>query len=280
MEVDPRDGGLSYLLATKKGAWKRREQAFMSIIRREVCKGDFVCEMGANIGFVTVLLCKLVGQRGRVLAFEPDTRSRSALHRNLRCNGFTGRVFVDGRLLYSSSGRVKFFQAGQPNLSRVSSKGSHSVKSISLDGYMEGEEDLPRLYKMDVEGSEAEIILGGLGVFKRSCVGTKILMEIHPGREPGVETVASAVRRLVELGYVFKYVVSAGARIPPLFKELGYKPDGSFSKYGLSDSYGRAIFSDVSVKDGLILCRPHKWFAKLKGKWSSKVVRSVLLEKV
>ncbi len=49
------------------------------VCKKLVKPGDIVCDIGANIGIVTLLLSRLVGKQGRVLAFEPNPTSWDAL---------------------------------------------------------------------------------------------------------------------------------------------------------------------------------------------------------
>jgi ubiquinone/menaquinone biosynthesis C-methylase UbiE len=50
-------------------------------IKKNVKPGMFALDIGANIGFYTVLLSKMVGREGRVIAFEPDVKNFNFLKR-------------------------------------------------------------------------------------------------------------------------------------------------------------------------------------------------------
>jgi len=50
------------------------EKTETELIKKEIKKGDFVIDIGANIGYYTLLFAKLVGSSGHVLAFEPESK--------------------------------------------------------------------------------------------------------------------------------------------------------------------------------------------------------------
>ena len=58
------------------------------IFQKYVKKGDNVLDVGANIGYFTLMLAKLVGPTGKVFAFEPDPRNISLLKKNIETNGY------------------------------------------------------------------------------------------------------------------------------------------------------------------------------------------------
>jgi len=54
------------------------------IIKKEVHHGDVVMDIGANIGYFTIILAKLVGDEGKVFAFEPDPTNFELLKKKCR----------------------------------------------------------------------------------------------------------------------------------------------------------------------------------------------------
>ena len=63
------------------------EPDITAVMLRAIKPGDFVIDVGANIGVFTLLMAKLVGPEGKVLAFEPDPDNFAALRRNIELNG-------------------------------------------------------------------------------------------------------------------------------------------------------------------------------------------------
>lgn len=57
------------------------------VVEKLVGPGDVALDVGANIGYFTLLLSRLVGERGRVIAFEPTEHYGNVLRRNLSANG-------------------------------------------------------------------------------------------------------------------------------------------------------------------------------------------------
>ncbi len=64
------------------------------LVRKEVKKSDVVLDIGANIGYYTLILAKLVGKKGRVFAFEPDPTNFALLKKNISINGYKNVILV------------------------------------------------------------------------------------------------------------------------------------------------------------------------------------------
>jgi len=136
---------------------------------------DFVVEAGANSGTETLLLSRLVGDQGKVIAFEPVERVVERLKKNLLLNDINN-VSVNQLALGDTNTEISFFlyPEDHPNQGMGSkvldSEGLEEIKvqQTTLDNlFVSGQ--LPRLdfLKMDVQGSELDILKGGRRVISQ-----------------------------------------------------------------------------------------------------------------
>jgi FkbM family methyltransferase len=166
------------------------ERSTVMTYRRLVCPGDVVLDIGANIGAHTLHLARLVGNEGRVLAFEPTLYAFNKLQRNLALNAdIASRVTVEQIMLtdradetmevevYSSwpldGGRgLHAKHLGRPE----ALTGSRTER---LDDYLTNA-GIKRLdfVKLDVDGFECHVLGGGLTALK--MFRPVILMELSP----------------------------------------------------------------------------------------------------
>ena len=90
MWVDAFDHGLSPHLVFQ-GYW---EMWVTAVMARFVRRGTTVVDIGANVGYYTLLLAEAVGPEGRVIAFEPNPRIAEMLRMSLAINGYGSTVSV------------------------------------------------------------------------------------------------------------------------------------------------------------------------------------------
>jgi FkbM family methyltransferase len=62
------------------------EPATVKVLKRLVKSGDTVLDIGANVGYISLVLAKCVGKSGKVFSFEPDSKNFASLNRNLALN--------------------------------------------------------------------------------------------------------------------------------------------------------------------------------------------------
>jgi FkbM family methyltransferase len=124
--------------------------------------GDRVFDIGAHCGVSTYHLSKLVGSRGRVIAFEPDALNHALLLRNIERHGLTNVTVVKSALA-EKTGRAEFHHEGTlgsclSHWSRRRSVGNtYSVETITLsDAFRHW--GIPDFCKMDIEGAELGVI--------------------------------------------------------------------------------------------------------------------------
>jgi FkbM family methyltransferase len=148
-------------------------------MQRLVKKGDIVIDVGANIGYFTVLLANLVGDGGKVYAFEPDQRSVNLLRQTIEMN-YWKNVIVEQMAVSNKSGESLFYQteAWTANtLVKDAHVSSTNVSTVTLDDYFPNSS--VDFIKMDMDGSEPLAIQAMTKLIKRSP-NLMILAEYHP----------------------------------------------------------------------------------------------------
>jgi len=141
-------------------------------------------DVGANIGFFSLLAARLVGSQGCVISFEADPEIAARLRENLARNQFA-HARVEEKAVWSESSTVSFARV-DPNtspdrgLGHVAANGSASgtitVEAVSLDQYI-ASHPAPDFLKCDVEGAELAVFQGAANLLsgKRPI----LLVEIH-----------------------------------------------------------------------------------------------------
>jgi FkbM family methyltransferase len=157
----------------------RNEHIFEPQITRfliaNVSPGDVAVDVGANVGYYTLLLALLVGPGGTVYAFEP--LFPAALRRNLALNERYGGYFAQVRVvdcaLTDRLGTVRMYRPRRQHfayasLSHVSdSEVALEVPGSMLDEMLADEAQVDWL-KLDVEGAEALVLRGGMELLQRT----------------------------------------------------------------------------------------------------------------
>lgn len=132
------------------------QRAFVESIR----PGDVVFDIGANVGFFTLLASRRVGEAGRVYAFEPLPRNLAYLDVHLRANGITNTEVIP-LAVSDRSGTGRFSVAESAAMGKISSEGSIEVRLASLDELIASCVVVrPHFMKIDVEGAESEVLAG------------------------------------------------------------------------------------------------------------------------
>ncbi len=177
------------------------EPAQVRVAERMVRKGDIVFDVGANIGFYTLLFARLVGPNGRVHAFEPVMGV--ALQRNVELNEYAN-VVVHQAAAGAEDGHVNLsnplagFSSG--NWQRTGSDQAREVSQVALDAYVGGR---VAFVKIDVEGMEPDVIAGltrSLAARRVDALMVEIAGELLDEPAPVVEPLLAAGYRLRRIG--------------------------------------------------------------------------------
>jgi len=136
-------------------------KVFLSLLR----PGDCVLDVGANIGYFTLLSSSLVGSEGQVHAFEASPEIVQMLQKNIRLN-HVNNVVIHNEAVLDRLGFVKFYTGPEENLglSCIQNTGKFSqvdaeVPCVKID-HMISTFPLVRLVKIDVEGAEFLVAKG------------------------------------------------------------------------------------------------------------------------
>jgi FkbM family methyltransferase len=168
---------LSLDLQIEKDYWLGTYETELQAALRELVQPKSVAyDVGANIGYISLMLARRVGPEGRVFAFEALPENVARLRENLALNKMEQRVTVVPGAVVDRAGMVSFLVAPSGGMGKAEgSAGRHDVKynqaidvnGLSLDEFVFKQGNLPpRLIKIDIEGGEV--------------LALRVLDEFHP----------------------------------------------------------------------------------------------------
>jgi FkbM family methyltransferase len=170
-----------YLQALRRG---EIESLMANLFANVIRPGMVVLDIGAFVGWYTLLAARQVGDDGKVYAFEPDPRNYELLSENLRLNQFDSRVIRLPMAVSDKAGIQRFYLHGgdQSRSSLIPSSGgdkSTTATSIVLDDIR------PKLkvdvIKMDIEGGEVNALRGMRETLTSADRTVKLFIECNPG---------------------------------------------------------------------------------------------------
>lgn len=136
------------------------------IVKKYVHEGDVVIDVGAHVGYYTLLMAQLVGKNGKVYSFEPDPVNFELLKKSVEINGFENVVLIQ-KAVSDTTEKIKLFLGDNDSaINRIydaklgDAKKSIDVESVTIDEYFKENDKLFNFIKIDSEGSEAKIING------------------------------------------------------------------------------------------------------------------------
>lgn len=134
------------------------EFADMAFVLHLLRPDDLFVDVGANVGSYTVLASAVCA--ARTIAIEPDPETARSLQRNIAANGIGDRVAIVQAAVGNRPGRTHF-TVGNDTTNRVAATASAATREVemrTLHDILDGEH--PLLIKIDVEGSEPEVMAG------------------------------------------------------------------------------------------------------------------------
>ena len=154
-----------------------------SLFQKEVKEGMTVVDLGAHIGYYTLIAARLVGKNGRVFSFEPEPDNYSLLVKSIEANGYKNITPVQ-KAVSDKVGTTKLFVS-------PTDAGVHSiynphewrkcieVETVTLDGFFGEGKDRIDVIKMDIEGAEPAALQGMRKILTKNR-DIKIFSEFFP----------------------------------------------------------------------------------------------------
>ncbi|MFQ3647024.1 MAG: FkbM family methyltransferase [Anaerolineae bacterium] len=149
------------------------QSSLAQVLRTIVPAGGYVIDIGANLGYYSLLMSKLVGKSGRVAAFEANPYLLARLEADRQRNNFDQLTYY-GKAVAERAAEMTFAIArdyGKSSLQAdyIKDVQEHiSVQTITLDDFI-AEQRWPRLdvVKSDIEGSDCQALLGAREAIRR-----------------------------------------------------------------------------------------------------------------
>jgi FkbM family methyltransferase len=200
------------------------EPELQAAIRELVPPGVIAYDVGANIGYVSLLLAKAAGETGHVFAFEALPENAGRWCRNIELNGMDSRLSLFSGAVIQSEGPVRFLVHASGGMGKAAGSAGRedhyqaevNVPGISLDEFAYGQGNPPpQVVKMDIEGGEVLALPGMRRVLTKAR--PLMLMELH-----GPESCQAAWEILTAAGYQICWMRNGYPSIPSL-EAMGWK---------------------------------------------------------
>lgn len=142
-----------------KGTYEsERTNLFLKLVK----PGDIVYDIGAHMGYFTLIAAKQVGTEGCVIAFEPHPTNLRILRKHLRLNNITNVMVIEAAVA-ETSGKANFAFGTGTGTGHLAPDGQLEVRTVCLDELVQqGTIPPPQVIKVDVEGAELQVIKGAL----------------------------------------------------------------------------------------------------------------------
>ena len=259
MYLDPKDRGISRTLLL----FGERELDHKLILERIVKKNMKIFDIGANIGYYVLMESNLIGEKGKILAIEPVDKNIKLLRKNLKLNN--NKITKTIQIAVSNDNKKNkknFLISTHSNLGHlVSDQESRLIKkravnkeeiklirtkTINIKTLIK-KNFIPDFIRMDIEGSEAEIIgsLAKLNLKKYPI----ICFETHTSKYKNSNKMRDSLKQIFKKGYRVKFVSTSYKEASTKLNKLGYRP----YYRNITDDVIRDIYKDLKKEHAINL---------------------------
>ncbi len=158
---------------------RRQDKIDIALMEKHIKKGDIVLDIGANIGFYTKILSDLVGNTGRVYAFEPDKTNYKHLLSNA---AHLTNVVFHNKAASEHTGTITLYHSDLLNVDHKTYPTEHYTSKTAIDG-IAIDDIIPNqkvdFIKIDIQGFEYFAFKGMQAIFDKNP-NLKIITEFYP----------------------------------------------------------------------------------------------------
>ncbi len=182
--------------------------------------GETFVDVGANLGYFTVIAAEAVGRSGRVFAFEPEPDNFALLTRNLALNGFhhatCHKTAVSDREGLATLHRKPENKGAHSLVGEPGTGEDLSVPVTTLDTALRDAGPV-HMVKIDVQGTDLNVLLGMQELIASQDRPPRILMEFSPASLQALDPDLERFRAVVErFGYrIHAFIANDGPSIVP-----------------------------------------------------------------
>jgi FkbM family methyltransferase len=202
------------------------DEGFTRFLARTLRPGDVAFDIGANVGLFTLLMARLVGASGHVVAYEAAPHNVELLRDNVAMNYYTGWVDVVPKAAAASEGTLQFYATtrfrgngstiphddGYAQEFWVDGQQTLSVPSECLDVHL-GRFDKINFVKIDVEGGEEQVFAGMESLLSTGSI-ERVCFELLRSRMAGDwEPMIERLWRLSAAGWTTSVIHPNGNRV-------------------------------------------------------------------
>lgn len=170
------------------------------LFQHAIKPGDTFVDIGANIGMTTLCAAALVGERGKIVSFEPNPRVFERLKGHVMSNNLGMLVDLRNRGIADAPGELELHvprHTGQASFARVHETEPTEVHRVPVrvgDDELAALPEAPMFIKIDVEGFECRVLAG----LKKTLAARKpaVMTEVLPKH---LERAGSSVKELFEM---------------------------------------------------------------------------------
>jgi FkbM family methyltransferase len=180
------------------GIWEPYET---SLVMAMLASDSVFLDVGANLGYFSILAASIVGEGGRVFAVEPDPSNLALFAASCDINDFAGRIhtFAGGLSDRAAAARLYLSEDNMGDhqiYAGANERDSLPIELVNGSDYLQGRAERLDLIKIDTQGSEYSVVSGLMRMLQSLSRAPRIIIELTPFslREAG-----ASGRQLIEL---------------------------------------------------------------------------------
>lgn len=159
------------------------EKNSTNFIKTQVSKGMNILEIGANIGYYSLMEASIIGKTGFIYAFEPDPVNMLNLQINMSINKYSNVEYYN-KAVGNENKKSDFYMSNYGNLGSMIQRGDDmceynkiEVDMVRLDDFFKDKKI--DYFRMDVEGFEMEVIKSMNDILSSPNPPKGMFIEVH-----------------------------------------------------------------------------------------------------